>query len=125
MGDHPRKFSDPTQRHLTPSSTHGRGPQGFHQITGFLLEPLVRFGHESQLLVKASIFPLPNLFSLLQLLLISLERFLQGLDQFTDGLLPLGQLALSLRLQGGKRRAREVQKRLIILLQCLARQGLE
>ncbi len=108
MGHHPRKFSDATQRHLTPSPTHGRSPQGLHQIAGFLLEPLVRFSHESQLLVESSIFPLPNLFSLLQLFLISLERFLQGLDQFADGLLPLRQLAFGLCLQGGKRRAREV-----------------
>ena len=69
MGNHAREFSHATQSHFTPAPAHGWGSQGFHQIAGFLLEPLVRLGHEFQLLIQPAILPLPNLFRLLQLLL--------------------------------------------------------
>ncbi len=52
MRDHAGQLGHPLERNFPPAPAHGRRPQRIDQISGFLLQTLLRFRERFQVLVQ-------------------------------------------------------------------------
>ena len=94
MFQHAGHFHHAAQLDFAPAAAGLRTPQGLHQIGRLAAQVLLRFRKRADLLGQAAIGLDAALFDLLQLGVHLAQRFLDRLDQFVDGRLPLFQIAL-------------------------------
>ena len=99
MCHHAGQLGHTLERDLAPLAADGRRPQRLHKVAGLRLQPLLRLSQNLEMLIEASIGRLPRLLQLPELVVVSMQRVLEGLDQTIDRLLSLGEIALGFGLK--------------------------
>ena len=125
MRHHAGQLGHALERNLTPLAADGRRAQRLHKVAGLRLQPLLRLGQKLEMLIEASIGRLPRLLQLPELVVVSMQRVLEWLDQTIDRLLLLGKIALGLGLERFERAACQVQKGFVVLFEGFAGESLE
>ena len=75
MSDHAGQFRHTLKRDFPPATAHRGRSQRVDEVSGFLLQPLLRFSEGLEMLIESAIGGLAGQFEMAELLVIPLQRF--------------------------------------------------
>ena len=122
---HTGQLYDATQLNLAPAPANMRSTQSGHQVSGLRLELQLGSGQPPYLLSQFGICSRPRLFDFANLAVNFFQRFLKRLYQLVNRFLPEFQISLCRLLKFLKRGMGQLEKRLVIVFQCITRKRLK
>ena len=125
MLGHAGQLNHPVQHDLAPTAAHLRVAQGGAEVARLLGQELVRFREALDLLLKATLVPLPVLLKLAHVVFVMLEGFAEGFDEAVNGLLALAEIAFRVGDDSFEGLPCEFKEGLIVALQGICGEGFE